>query len=363
MAGIRSIFSDNLTRVVSRKRIPISESNIRAALDDAYTSLDNSASEYVNLFGAKVKIKDPLGEKTSLEVIPTYNCNADCHFCIANMHTRPDRNLTDNDLITLTNRVIEEYRNNQLNFEMRVTGGEPLVFYERLKKLLATISKNKISHYRVNTNGSLLSSGRNVEMLRYYAENEPFILDVSRHHFDDGLNNRAFNRKVIGAEELAELNHKLKQKVMLRAILMKGYLDSLAKVKEFIEHFQKLGFDIFSFKNLTDFKPENYSELSEHQFVQSNKVNFLDIINSAERDEEFQFKNQIIESDSLRELYNYKGATVKFSYLDTEQAKNLNEKERQNGEIVLRRGVIFPEGRFSTNWDKEVSTIYKYPVA
>lgn len=353
-------FKDNLTTLSLRQpRQSITNANVREVLSHAYESIVPSA-ENIDLFGQKVAIKAPKGFSTSIEVIPSYDCNGACGYCIANMHSPSGKSLDDEALSSLTHRTIGEYKKNELDFDMRITGGEPFFHPERLKKLLETIAKNKVSFYRVNTNGSLLGRAGNLDMIRPFAENEPFVLDISRHHHDDALNNDSFGRKVPVAEDLAELNHKLRQKIMLRSILMKGYLDSLDKIKEFMEHFRSLGFNIFSFKNLVEFNPKSKPRGQEHQFVQANNVDFLGIVNNASRDNDFKFQNQILENDTVRELYDYKGSAVKFSFLDTEQAKILTEKERERGEIVLRKGVIFPDGRFSTGWDKEISTIYTH---
>lgn len=355
-------FLDNLNYMQTiTKRIEVTKTNIGKILDKNLKASGNTIQKSIELFGIPMKVEQQHGERITLESIITRKCNAKCSFCISEMAGTPKKELNNDDYILFTENVIKEFKkNSNLNFDMRVSGGEPLLFFDRLKRILKTLEKNYVNAYRVNTNGSMLKDSKYVEMLQHYSKNQPFNLDVSRHHFNDERNNELFKRKIISSDELAEVNQKLNGNIILRSLIMDGYIDSVEKIKKFIDHFHKKGFNIFSFKSLND-SLNNPSETNlEHLFVKDHQIDYFNVVNEVAKDKEFNFKNQIFSNEGISELYEYDGVPIKFSYFTTDRIRKLEDIERANGKKILRTGVINPDGKFVLGWDDTKNTIFNF---
>jgi len=132
-----------------------------------------------------------------------------------------------------------------------ITGGEPTEDFSNFLLILKDIRDVfPHTHLTVNTNGVFLNLIEKPETLDLLS-----CVSVSRHHYLDDLNAEIFgidqspsNMKVIKA-------FRDKDKLHLRCNLIKGYIDCLSKIQEYMDYMSRHGVRDFGFVNLMKINP------------------------------------------------------------------------------------------------------------
>lgn len=148
-------------------------------------------------------------------------CNAKCEFC-CNAHNKSFEKLDLNYL----KEALDVVSNNVSR--IAISGGEPMINSKDLEDLLNIVDSYGVP-ITINTNGSFLM--KNVDLLNKYKNIES--IQLSRHHYDDNLNNEIFKIKTIGIYEVNELN--INPLIGINCLLIKGYIDSFEEVIKYLE--------------------------------------------------------------------------------------------------------------------------------
>lgn len=131
---------------------------------------------------SNVTIQDP-----NFSIVIPGGCNAKCDFCFWKKN-----NACKNYLEKLSDVLYKLPENfNQIS----ITGGEPTIS-PYLKDVLNLIDKNKFNKVVLTTNGHKL-----LETLNLF-ENIVDHVNISRHHYDDNINNKIFRSKMIDSKKL-----------------------------------------------------------------------------------------------------------------------------------------------------------------
>lgn len=155
-------------------------------------------------------------------------CNADCKFC--NIHNLQSNNIQF-DLEKFEN-VYKELVNKDLLNRVAITGGEPFLKFELVNEVLDIIYKYSDNLIvTINTNAT-----QHYKILELHHLDKIEGVNISRHHFDDELNNEIFACDTATKQELSEISSKVPPNIMrLKCNLIKGYVDRIDKMKQYLE--------------------------------------------------------------------------------------------------------------------------------
>ena len=159
-------------------------------------------------------------------IVTTRQCNAACKFC--EYHTG-NINL-DTDWII---EAFKELSRTATVGTIHFTGGETTLGATDKMVEICTEAKKifPLVKTSVNTNGSRLKDLEDIDVLDNIA--------LSRHHYDDEVNNSIFGIKTADTETLNSFNDK--HKLHLSCNLIKGYIDSEEEIRMYLEYVSKLG--------------------------------------------------------------------------------------------------------------------------
>jgi molybdenum cofactor biosynthesis enzyme MoaA len=202
--------------------------------------------ETIKLFNQELIVKDELCTTDPLKVVKgraklrlyiklTDRCNANCTFC-ANANSCDYGNLDLKKLEFVIRYLVAIDRLHSIS----ITGGEPLLEYKKLFELLDLIYQiNPEIEVQISTNGINL-----LKLLEYPRVNSLESIHISRHHYDDEVNNSIFKSdKVAQAKDIIAFQNALEDKkiVNINTIVMKDYINGLEEIKKMLDHVGELG--------------------------------------------------------------------------------------------------------------------------
>lgn len=229
----------------------------------------------VSLFGKHIQLRDNLCTCKKGEIINGelyYNlyisitdvCLANCKFCNNNTKQKCTKSNIKLDLDKLE-AVIKELKNKVELNRISITGGEPLLDISQLNRVLNLIFEvcGKNQMVTINTNGINLAKIFELDSLDLLEG-----IHVSRHHFDDTINDEIFGFKTAHIQDIENVQNKLKNKKLLRlnCLLIKDYIDSKDQVKSYLEIASKLNIFRVGFVGLmsiNDYSKEHYIEYKD----------------------------------------------------------------------------------------------------
>lgn len=191
----------------------------------------------------------------------TDNCNAHCLFCA-------NENSCDYGNINLKKLefVIRYLKSLDRLHGISITGGEPLLEYNKLFKLLDIIYQiDPDIEVQISTNGINL-----LKLLEYPNINNLESIHISRHHYDDDINNKIFRSdRVATSNDIATLQNHLEDKkiININTIVMKDYISNLQEIKAMLDHVGELGVYKTGFVSLMKCNP-----YAEEQFINFNTI-------------------------------------------------------------------------------------------
>lgn len=224
------------------------------------------------LFDKSVEVKDTscgmngnpgyLYQDTRINVYTclTHVCNTNCAFC--NYHY--------NDSVKFDfekwKYCIDEIVDKLGIFKASFTGGEPSLQFDTLVKCLEYLkSKDEHIFTIINTNGSNLNKLIGLDCLDNIA--------LSRHSIDDLENQKLFRATVVPNLEVIK-DFPEKEKLHLSCNIVKGYVDSDKKIKEYLEKCSEIGVRDVGFVSLmpiNEYAKEHSIDFSDIQFELTNR--------------------------------------------------------------------------------------------
>jgi molybdenum cofactor biosynthesis enzyme MoaA len=173
-------------------------------------------------------------------------CNANCDFCEFCGEAKQFNEEKFKNLIIRLHRS-NKYKINKLSF----TGGEPTLDFALFKHMLNFVNDLDDDIFTVvNTNGLHLNelSKMNINSIA-----------LSRHHYDDEINQSIFHTKVPTTEEIRNIR---KNNVHLSCNLCKDYVGTKDEVLNYLEWCSKCGVQDVGFVGLM-----NVNDFCKEQFV------------------------------------------------------------------------------------------------
>ena len=200
----------------------------------------------VELFGKKVVVRDYLcstDPNVILDAIPSLRlyikltdfCNADCLFC-ANGNSKDFGNIDFKKL----EFVISYLKEKNLLHGISITGGEPMLNPDKMNDLLSMIFKiDPKMEVAISTNGFNLDKFVGMDHV-----NDLESIHISRHHYDDMVNQEIFSSDSVASfEDIMLLQDSLVDKkiININTLVMKGYIEDLVHIKMMLDHVGKMG--------------------------------------------------------------------------------------------------------------------------
>jgi MoaA/NifB/PqqE/SkfB family radical SAM enzyme len=217
----------------------------------------------IKLFGTEVKIKTHhcsfFGKESEEVEIPyvnlylrTKNCNARCSFC--NYHSDASK--------WNEKRYIEVLKEVSSNIKIRkiaISGGEPTLYWDNF------IAMSKIGQeYAPDAELSLNTDGLRWERLFSDPIYKDFdYIQLSRHHYDDKINDEIFHTKTPSSEMIREVAkiQTFDHQIQFRCNLIKGYIDNKVEVFKYLDWMNSLGINdvgLVSLMPINDYSKDNF---------------------------------------------------------------------------------------------------------
>ena len=198
-----------------------------------------------NIFGKGINIYIP----NNLSLFVTNVCNSKCFFCFNSNYTNQDD--SDDFYYRTLKETLNELSPNE--FEITITGGEPTIKVERFVKTLKMCHDYGFHFRTISTDGlNLLKKYKGKEVCEYMVENGA-IHNISISRMD--IKN---NKEIMGSdsitdkdiEKLANFFNNHDAEMRMSCNLISGYVDSMDKILEYVDHYQNLGVPTVMFREL-----------------------------------------------------------------------------------------------------------------
>lgn len=298
-----------------------------------------------------------------VEVLSNVSCNHDCKFCVEDATLRQSKHyLTIDEHCELLHRFLSDCNAQGLYPSVTITGGEPLLTKERTLRLLETVKAHKIKNFGLNTNAVyLLNDVKYEEVFNRYFDDEtvPFHINISRHHYDDEINQMLFGRgKAITSEQLSNLNKLYCGRLSLQLVMCNDYLGNFVELQKFLYHFTDCGFRNFNIRAVSRLSETVGNRNEKIDFCNQNQVDMMGILDEVAKDNRFEFVRQSIGNNSLHEFYSYRNSRLKFIFTNNDYFRKFDEQNVEKGNNSLASILIMlPDGRFFRNWNYDISQI------
>ena len=198
-----------------------------------------------NIFGKEINIYIP----NNLSLFVTNVCNSKCFFCFNSNYTNQDD--SDEFYYKTLKETLNELSPDE--FEITITGGEPTIKVERFVKTLKMCHDYGFHFRTISTDGlNLLKKYKGKEVCEYMVENGA-IHNISISRMD--IKN---NKEIMGSdsitdkdiEKLANFFNNHDAEMRMSCNLISGYVDSMDKILEYVDHYQNLGVPTVMFREL-----------------------------------------------------------------------------------------------------------------
>ncbi|MCK9417183.1 radical SAM protein [Candidatus Dojkabacteria bacterium] len=196
-------------------------------------------------------------------------CNAKCLFC-------EYADTAKNFNFDKYKQVLEELKKvihiQRINF----TGGEPTLQFDNFKKAVSIANDLDLSSgFVLNTNGYQLERVLQDDLLSARID----AISLSRHHYDDDLNNKILGFTALSSDKLKELQNKLENKnlIQLSCNLIKNYIDNPEDIYKFLEYTSELGIKqvgLVSLMPINEFCENNFIDIKGMNLI-NNKFNLI----------------------------------------------------------------------------------------
>jgi organic radical activating enzyme len=218
-----------------------------------YDTILNIRDNYCQLFNYPItKIDNPYINLT----IRFKGCNANCNFCT---YMNSANNFNFDKYKNIINYIVNDKKIPINNFNF--TGGEPTLNFDLFKEVYDITTKivKKETKITIHTNGlnlDKLMTNKSIYEKLYH-------ISLSRHHYNDDINNNIFKTTTISNKDIKKLQKKIKNKNILNLScnLIKGYIDNNEDIIKYMDNAVNMDIKLIGFITLMDnnqYSIENY---------------------------------------------------------------------------------------------------------
>lgn len=268
--------------------------------------------------------KSPIGTETNsmpVQIQTTFNCLHDCSFCIEDATGKKyPTMLGDNKYVPFVNGILDDLKNNGRKADISITGGEPLLNFNRAKIVLDTIKArlDDVLRYGINTSGTPLRDERYIDLINEQFKTGKFHMNISRHHYDDDINAEIFRgARPLSTDELQKINEQFNGQVSLQLVLNKNGICNKDEVKKYIDKFSKMGIKFITIRSMQDMDNITGANPNKVKYSrEAKKVDFQNIMEELDKDSDFEYVEQVVGPYFDYEYYKYGDTTARFIFTD-----------------------------------------------
>lgn len=294
-------------------------------------------------------------------------CNADCKFCVAQLRYEHKnamynkKHIEDIDTyLARLNQVLKIAR--KLDTSVSITGGEPTmspILTEVLKMIDSygfrkrTITTNGSGLFRIQDNDTILNN-----LIKYNWNH----LNISRASFDDELNQKIMryssNKEYCNNQmlkEILDISNQSNLKHRISCLLLKESVNSVERIKAYVDAFAQLGANNFIFRELMDYD-KNAINTEKMKYCDENKIKLYDIWHDFEKYPEFIPYLNILGYYYYVEIYKYHEMTVASETADL----NIQNREMEAHKDVVYEMVFHNNGNLCAGWIDTEDILDKY---
>jgi len=244
-------------------------------------------------------------------------CNAKCQFCT---FAENASNYNEQKFIDTLKEITSKVKIKKIAF----TGGEPTLYWDKFKSAV-TIAKEMVpdAGLSMNTDGFRLHQLMEDPISKWFSN-----IHISRHHFDDDLNNEIFGTKTPSMDDLkwAQSMTDDKYQIQLSCNLIKGYIDEKEKMYQYLEWVNSLEINSVGFVSLM---PVN--QYSKDNYIGYNMKNLINerfnVTKEWSYKESCECTNYIYIPENMREM-------IRVYHKNTYRPFDINETIIFDGEYV-----------------------------
>ena len=229
----------------------------------------------VNIFGRDIKLRTHNcslfgNEGTKLEnlginlLLRTKYCNSKCDFCI--YHS--DASAWNWDRF---HEMMDELSSKIPIKKISISGGEPTLYWDNFVKISEECRKYAPGcEMTVTTDGYKFDRFMTSDVVGLYD-----YIQLSRHHYDDEINNKIFKSKTPSTKEIIKYSkYKINEsQFQIRCNLMNGYIDSKVEVFKFLDWVGGVGINnvgIVSLMPVNKFSKDSFIKFHIRDLVSDN---------------------------------------------------------------------------------------------
>lgn len=209
----------------------------------------NLRTHNCSLFGDEgKKIEDPYINF----YVRTKNCNARCKFCTYHSDASKWNGKKYREVLEHLTSVIRIRK-------IAVSGGEPTLYWNNFEEIV-----NVGLEFAPDCELSMNTDGLRWERLFSDPIYKKFdYIQLSRHHYDDSINDSIFNTKTPTSEMIKEVSdlQTHKHQIQFRCNLIKGFIDSKDEVFKYLDWANEVGINdigLVSLMPINEYSKENY---------------------------------------------------------------------------------------------------------
>lgn len=283
-------------------------------------------------------------------------CNADCKFCVAqlryqNKNKMYQKNHLDYDTyLKRLDFVLSFIR--PLNPSISLTGGEPTlspIFLDIVK----LVDKYNFRKRTITTNGSaLLKVVANDIILNHLIRYNFDYLNISRVSSNDEENRRIMQYNIDKEyctnemlKDILNISNHSNLKHRLSCLLLRECVNSIDKMKEYLDNYMRLGANNFIFRELMDYD-KTAINTEKMNYCDKNKIKLYDIWNQLDKDKDFESYLNLLGYYYYVEIYNYNGVKVASESADL----NLQYREKEKHLDTVYEMVFHNNGNLCGSW-------------
>nr|MDO8110966.1 radical SAM protein [Candidatus Sigynarchaeota archaeon] len=348
---------------------------LRELKQDAFSIEDTSSA------GFSVDWHDPARYGHSYRVYGNVNfsiysaatCNGRCPFCVERIRPASHGRLLEHvkgsardvDYFHALKQAFTMVR--PLNPSLSITGGEPSID-PRLPDIIALVENFGFRKRTITTNGSGLLRNGFIEALLAGGFNH---LNISHAHFDENENQQIMRIDTpFRNKDLETIVHKTsgtQLRPRLSCVLLKGEIDGLDAVVDYLEWAATMGVDNVVFRQLMKFNPRECAADPVIEFSEKNRVQLVPILCDVYQDplnhhQSFEFTKQVVGYYYYVEVYRYtskhgKAVDVVFENADLTY---INRDQASPRPVPMIQELIFhPNGNLCKSWLPDEGIIAK----
>ena len=254
-------------------------------------------------------------------------CNSKCKFCT---FVEDASNYNEKKFIEVLKEITSKIKIRKIAF----TGGEPTLFWDKFINAVTIAKKiSPKSNLSMNTDGFRLEKLFNDPISKWFQN-----IHISRHHYDDRLNNDVFGTDCPTSDEIkwAQSTTINKFQIQLSCNLIKGYIDEKEKMYQYLEWVNSLEINSVGFVSLmpvNKYSMDNYIGYNMHDLVNER----FNVTKEWTYKELCECTNYIYIPENLREMIRvyHKNTYNPFDINETLVFDGENIKLGFDGEIII----------------------------